>query len=112
MLKGRKAEARANIASGYPSLKTVRIGLEMSGEVEKVLKEDPDIHGFLWRNHSLYTWGRNLNQAKLHPENLELFDGSAGRNGFPGLPMRMDTWEAPSWRLLGYPTRIVQCAKW
>ena len=45
----------------------------MAGEVEKVLKEDPDIHGFLGRNHSLYTWGGNLNQAKLHLENLGLF---------------------------------------
>jgi hypothetical protein len=61
----------------------------LRGQVEKVLKEDPDINGLLRRKHGLYTWGGNLNQGKLHLEILGLLDGSAWTRMAPGLPMRM-----------------------
>ncbi len=37
--------------------------------------DHPEIHGFLIRGHGLYTWGRNLAEARRHVETFEfLFD--------------------------------------
>jgi len=34
-------------------------------------RDHPHIHGFLIRGHGLYTWGRNLAEARRHVETLE-----------------------------------------
>jgi methylthioribulose-1-phosphate dehydratase len=55
-----------------------------AGRVETLLRERPDLHGFLIRGHGLYTWGRNLDEAERHLEVLEFLlevVGRAGRNG-------------------------------
>src|SRR5213596_1143620 len=39
--------------------------------VESVLRERPQAHGFLIRRHGLYTWGRDLAEAKRQVEILE-----------------------------------------
>jgi methylthioribulose-1-phosphate dehydratase len=44
---------------------------ELSGRVSKTLEEQPRIHGFLLREHGLYTWGRDLQEARRHVEILE-----------------------------------------
>jgi methylthioribulose-1-phosphate dehydratase len=52
--------------------------------VEARLRERPDVHAFLIRGHGLYTWGRDLPQARRHLEVLEFLlevVGRAGRRG-------------------------------
>ena len=45
----------------------------LAAEIEKVLKEKPETmtHGFLIRNHGLYTWGRDVFAARRHIEIYE-----------------------------------------
>ena len=47
--------------------------------VEAMLAEHPDAHGFLIRRHGLYTWGRDLAEAKRHLETLEFLFEVMGR---------------------------------
>lgn len=54
----------------------------LAGVVEKLLREHPQVHGFLLRNHGLYTWGADLAQAKRHLEILEFLLEALGRTRF------------------------------
>jgi len=47
--------------------------------VEETLKSHVAVHGFLLRGHGLYTWGRDLNEAKRHAEILEFLLEVLGR---------------------------------
>ena len=51
----------------------------LAGAVERTLHEHPDAHCFLLRGHGLYTWGRDLNEAKRHIEILEFLLEATGR---------------------------------
>jgi methylthioribulose-1-phosphate dehydratase len=51
-------------------------------EVEKTLEKFPAAHGFLLRGHGLYTWGRDLNEAKRHIEIFEFLLEVTGREYF------------------------------
>jgi methylthioribulose-1-phosphate dehydratase len=51
----------------------------LSGVVEAGLRDHPNAHGFLLRNHGLYTWGEDLQQAKRHLEILEFLLEVLGR---------------------------------
>jgi methylthioribulose-1-phosphate dehydratase len=47
-----------------------------------MLARYPEAHGFLIRRHGLYTWGRDLDQARRHVETLEfLFEVIARKRG-------------------------------
>jgi methylthioribulose-1-phosphate dehydratase len=48
-------------------------------QVEAILTERPNAHGFLIRRHGLYTWGRDLAGAKRHVEILEFLFEVMGR---------------------------------
>ncbi len=48
-------------------------------EVEGVLRENPEAHGFLIRRHGLYTWGSDLAEAKRQIEILEFLFEVMGR---------------------------------
>jgi methylthioribulose-1-phosphate dehydratase len=53
-------------------------------EVERFLAEHPDTHGFLIRRHGLYTWGRDLAEARRHLEVFEfLFEVMGRKRGIP-----------------------------
>jgi methylthioribulose-1-phosphate dehydratase len=47
--------------------------------IENTLASDPAAHGFLLRQHGLYTWGRDLKEAKRHVEILEFLLEALGR---------------------------------
>ena len=47
--------------------------------VEQMLTQHADAHGFLLRGHGLYTWGRDLAEAKRHVEVLEFLLEVTGR---------------------------------
>jgi methylthioribulose-1-phosphate dehydratase len=56
-------------------------------QVEAVLAERPEAHGFLIRRHGLYTWGRDLADAKRQVEILEfLFEVMGRKRGMPWQP--------------------------
>ncbi len=47
--------------------------------VEQILAQHADAHGFLLRGHGLYTWGRDLAEAKRQVEILEFLLEVTGR---------------------------------
>ena len=47
--------------------------------IEAILRENPGAHGFLIRGHGLYTWGKDLAEAKQHIEILEFLFEVMGR---------------------------------
>jgi methylthioribulose-1-phosphate dehydratase len=47
--------------------------------VEQALRQHPLAHGFLLRGHGLYTWGRDLAEARRHVEILEFLLEVIGR---------------------------------
>ena len=51
----------------------------LSHLVEEALMKQPRSHGFLLRRHGLYTWGRDLAEAKRHIEILEFLLEIIGR---------------------------------
>jgi methylthioribulose-1-phosphate dehydratase len=51
--------------------------------VEQALIEHPQAHGFLLRRHGLYTWGRDLAEAKRHIEIFEFLLEVTGRTTAP-----------------------------
>jgi len=51
----------------------------LAREIEQKLADQPGVHGFLLRRHGLYTWGRDLAQAKRHVEILEFLLEVIGR---------------------------------
>lgn len=55
--------------------------------VEEILAQHPKAHGFLIRRHGLYTWGRDLPEAKRQVEALEFLFEVMGRK-------RGMTWQA------------------
>jgi methylthioribulose-1-phosphate dehydratase len=48
-------------------------------QVEAILTQHPDAHGFLIRRHGLYTWGRDLAGARRQVEILEFLFEVMGR---------------------------------
>ena len=55
---------------------------DWAGAVPRVaaaLRDHPAAHGFLIRRHGLYTWGRDLAEAKRHAEILEFLFEAMGR---------------------------------
>lgn len=52
---------------------------ELSHDVESVLSEHPSAHAFVLNGHGLYTWGRDLSEARRHIEILEFLFEVLGR---------------------------------
>lgn len=51
----------------------------LSGEISGLLASNAAIHGILLRRHGLYTWGRDISEARRHVEILEFLFEVAGR---------------------------------
>jgi methylthioribulose-1-phosphate dehydratase len=58
----------------------------LAQSLEETLKQYPDSHGFLLRRHGLYTWGRDLVEAKRHVEILEFLLEVIGRTHLASKP--------------------------
>jgi methylthioribulose-1-phosphate dehydratase len=52
----------------------------LAENVGALLQSNPAIHGFLLRRHGMYTWGRDLAEAKRHVEVLEFLLEALGRS--------------------------------
>ena len=80
MLKGLEGISSHQHREWLPILENSQNMPELANTVESVLKAHPRSHGFLLRAHGLYTWGKNLPQAKRHVEILEFLLEVTGRS--------------------------------
>jgi methylthioribulose-1-phosphate dehydratase len=71
MLKGLSGVRTHEHREWLPVLENSQNIGELSGKVSATLREAPGVHGFLLKEHGLYTWGTSLQEAKRHVEILE-----------------------------------------
>jgi methylthioribulose-1-phosphate dehydratase len=71
MLKGLEGVRTHKHREWLPILENSQDMRELAEKVTTTLRETPGIHGFLLREHGLYTWGASLQEAKRHVEILE-----------------------------------------
>jgi methylthioribulose-1-phosphate dehydratase len=81
MLKGLEGVRTHRHREWLPILENSQDMVELSREVATTLRQNPGIHGFLLREHGLYTWGGSLPEAKRHVEILEFLMEVLVRSG-------------------------------
>ncbi len=81
MLKGLEGVRTHKHREWLPILENSQDMVELSERVSKTLRESPGIHGFLLKEHGLYTWGAGLQEAKRHVEILEFLMEVLVRSG-------------------------------
>ena len=81
MLKGLEGVRTHKHREWLPILENSQDMPDLAGKVSTTLRESPGIHGFLLREHGLYTWGANLQEAKRHVEILEFLMEVLVRSG-------------------------------
>lgn len=79
MLKGLEGVSTHEHREWLPLIENSQDMTLLAGLVEETLKKHPDAHGFLLRRHGLYTWGKDLSEAKRHIEILEFLLEVTGR---------------------------------
>jgi methylthioribulose-1-phosphate dehydratase len=79
MLKGLDGVATHEHREWLPVLDNTQDWAAAAPHVEAILNEHPNAHGFLIRRHGLYTWGRDLAEAKRQVEILEFLFEVIGR---------------------------------
>ena len=81
MLKGLEGVRTHTHREWLPILENSQDMTELADRVARTLEETPGIHGFLLREHGLYTWGESLAEAKRHVEILEFLMEVLVRSG-------------------------------
>ncbi len=81
MLKGLAGVRTHKHREWLPILENSQDMIELGENVSKTLRESPHIHGFLLKEHGLYTWGVGLQEAKRHVEILEFLMEVLVRSG-------------------------------
>jgi methylthioribulose-1-phosphate dehydratase len=81
MLKGLEGVRTHKHREWLPILENSQDMVELGDHVSKILRASPGIHGFLLKEHGLYTWGANLQEAKRHVEILEFLMEVLVRSG-------------------------------
>ncbi len=81
MLKGLDGVVTHEHREWLPVFENTQDWAAAAPEVEGFLAEHPDTHGFLIRRHGLYTWGRDLAEARRHLEVFEFLFEVIGRKG-------------------------------
>lgn len=79
MLKGLNGVRTHKHREWLPIIENSQDMIALAQTVEKTLREHTSSHGFLLHRHGLYTWGKNLNEAKRHLEILEFLLEVVGR---------------------------------
>ena len=79
MLKGLDGVGTHQHHEWLPILDNTQDWVAAVPEVEAILADHPNAHGFLIRRHGFYTWGRDLYEAKRHVEILEFLFEVMGR---------------------------------
>jgi len=87
MLKGLDAVRTHEHRERLPIIENSQDWARAAPQVEVMLRENPEAHGFLIRRHGLYTWGRDLAEAKRQIEILEfLFEVMGRKRGLTWQP--------------------------
>jgi methylthioribulose-1-phosphate dehydratase len=81
MLKGLEGVATHNHREWIPIVANAQDWKAAAPAVESMLRAHPETHAFLIRGHGLYTWGRDLVEARRHLEVLEFLLEVVGRTG-------------------------------
>ncbi len=81
MLKGLEGVRTHKHREWLPILENSQDMIELGDRVSRILQTSPGIHGFLLRDHGLYTWGVGLQEAKRHVEILEFLMEVLVRSG-------------------------------
>jgi methylthioribulose-1-phosphate dehydratase len=79
MLKGLDGVGTHEHREWLPILDNTQDWAAAVPQVEAILTEHPNAHGFLIRRHGLYTWGRDLAEARRQMEILEFLFEVLGR---------------------------------
>lgn len=79
MLKGLSGVSTHQHAESLPIIENSQDMEALSCAFEEALVKYPDTHGVLLRRHGLYTWGRDLEEARRHVEILEFLLEVIGR---------------------------------
>jgi methylthioribulose-1-phosphate dehydratase len=79
MLKGLRGVATHEHVERVPVVDNTQDYERMSQDVVEALRAHPEAHGLLLRGHGLYTWGRDLPEAKRHVEIFEFLFEVVGR---------------------------------
>ena len=79
MLKGLEGVSTHEHREWLPIIENSQDMTRLAGSVEEALKHQPRAHGFLLRRHGLYTWGKDISEAKRHIEILEFLLEVLGR---------------------------------
>jgi len=80
MLKGLRGVHTHEHREFLPIFENSQDIARLAEQVEALLNRDPAVHGFLLRRHGLYTWGKDLAEAKRHVEILEFLLEAVGRS--------------------------------
>ena len=80
MLKGLEGVVTHEHQEWLPIVDNSQDMPSLAQDVEKVLLEHPRAHGFLLRRHGMYTWGKDIAEAKRHVEILEFLLEVLGRS--------------------------------
>jgi methylthioribulose-1-phosphate dehydratase len=87
MLKGLEGVGTHEHREWLPILPNTQDWAAAVPQVEAILTDHPSAHGFLIRRHGLYTWGRDLAEAKRQVEILEfLFEVMGRKRGMTWQP--------------------------
>jgi methylthioribulose-1-phosphate dehydratase len=87
MLKGLEGVTTHEHREWLPVFENTQDWAGAAPEVEGFLAEHPETHGFLIRRHGLYTWGRDLAEARRHLEVFEfLFEVMGRKRGMTWQP--------------------------
>lgn len=84
MLKGLAGVSTHEHSESVPIIENSQDMEALSVSLEDVLKKYPQAHGVLLRRHGLYTWGRDVAEARRHVEILEFLFEVIGRAHFAG----------------------------
>jgi methylthioribulose-1-phosphate dehydratase len=80
MLKGLDGVTTHEHSEWLPVIDNSQDMPRLAQAVEQALQAQPQAHGFLLRRHGLYTWGRDLAEARRHVEILEYLLEVMGRS--------------------------------
>ena len=79
MLKGLSGVRTHDHREWIPIIDNSQDMLGLATTVSEVLQKHTLTHAFLLRGHGLYTWGRDVKEAKRHVEILEFLFEVVGR---------------------------------
>jgi methylthioribulose-1-phosphate dehydratase len=79
MLKGLGGVRTHEHRERLPVIENTQDWAAAAPAIETMLRKAPKAHGFLIRRHGLYTWGKDLAEAKRHIEILEFLFEAMGR---------------------------------